>query len=261
MSRFHFYRPADEALTIWRYMDFPRFFSLISKNALYFHPAVLLREQEPFEFRYPQKHLTAVRVNLKRQLLDLGETEEQAEHLIRKITSQEGGLLDWAVNCWTARPLESYALWKTFVPNDDGVAIRSTIGRVKDSLDPTRLIFGGLVDYIDYLTEDFAPNEHSIGFEQIFHKARFYEHEQEFRIVANPEFEVGPCLVPDVFACPTTSTSLLVKADLTTLIEEVRISPYASAWFHNLVREFVADRFGKTLLVTESAIRSAHFLD
>lgn len=261
MSGFHFYRPIDESMIIWRYMDFPRFFSLLSKSALYFHPAVLLRQIEPFEFRMPLQPLTAARATLRQQLLELLETEEQAERLTCRMTSQDAGIYNWAVNCWTANPTESYALWKTFVPNSEGVAIRSTVGRLKASLDPASLLYGGLVDYIDHLTDGFTPNEHSFGLEPIFHKARFYQHEQEFRVVTVPNFEIGQHLVPEAFSNPRTLESLLVKANITALIDEVIVSPYASAWFHSLVRDFVGERFDGKISVTESTMLSARALD
>jgi len=261
MSGFHFYRPVDESMIIWRYMDFPRFVSLLSKSALYFHPAVLLRQLEPFEFRMPLQPLTAARATLRLQLLDLGITEEHADRITCRITSQDAGIYNWAVNCWTANPVESYALWKTFVPSSEGVAIRSTVGRLKASLDPTRLLYGGLVDYINHLTDGFAPNEHSFGLEPIFHKARFHQHEQEFRVVTLPEFEIGQHLVPEAFSNPRTRDSLLVKANITALIEEVIVSPYAPAWFHSLVRDFVDERFKGEISVTESAMLSAQALD
>ncbi len=63
------------------------------------------------------------------------------------------------ISCWHHAEIENIAMWERYLPNrTPGVAIRSTVGRLKAALQPFRLkqeygeesIFVGAVRYIDY---------------------------------------------------------------------------------------------------------------
>jgi len=48
-----FYNEVADDQVIWRYMDFPKFFSLIENRSLFFCPAYYLKKKEPFEYEVP----------------------------------------------------------------------------------------------------------------------------------------------------------------------------------------------------------------
>ncbi len=55
----------------------------------------------------------------------------------------------WRVNCWHRNKLESIAMWKLYTHGNDGVAIQSTVRRLKDSIEasPRRNFVIGSVNY------------------------------------------------------------------------------------------------------------------
>jgi hypothetical protein len=55
------------------------------------------------------------------------------------------------LNCWYMGAGESYAMWKIYDAVGKGLAIRTTAGRLKESLACSRMprIFGAKVQYVD----------------------------------------------------------------------------------------------------------------
>ena len=75
-------------------------------------------------------------------------------------------------------------MWKIYVGDQNGVAIKSTIGRLKRSIDPERrVLIADLVSYIDHENGDYQPHPTAHGFERFFSKSHFYSYEKEFRII------------------------------------------------------------------------------
>ena len=56
------------------------------------------------------------------------------------------------INCWVISNVELYLMWNTYSSLDKGLAIKTTIGNLIDSLDPCddREVFISDVNYIDY---------------------------------------------------------------------------------------------------------------
>jgi hypothetical protein len=54
------------------------------------------------------------------------------------------------LNCWHASEHESAAMWGLYQGDGRGVAVKSTFNRLINSLQSERLIYAGMVRYIDY---------------------------------------------------------------------------------------------------------------
>jgi hypothetical protein len=83
------------------------------------------------------------------------------------------------LNCWYMGAGESYAMWKIYDAAGKGVAIRATVGRLKESLVGSRKppIAGAKVQYVDYSTT-FIPEGNS--FFPYVHKRSSFSHESEY---------------------------------------------------------------------------------
>ncbi|KRB73486.1 hypothetical protein [Noviherbaspirillum sp. Root189] len=262
MGRVHTVNRVDPGEVIWRYTDFAKFYSLLQKSALYFCPALLLRKSEPFELQVPVAHRDEWRGNTVNQLRGVGYTEEAIAEIIVEASKYTDHSPQWALNCWHRNQIESFAMWKVFVGQPEGVAIKTTFDRVRLAFneDGGQPVTAGNVHYIDYLRGRYSEQVIAQGYEPIFHKAHFYSYEREFRLGINPHFESLPTEDPDWYERPRTKESLSQKVDLETLIEEVRVSPYAAPWFFEMVEQLVRNTIGPKVIVTKSTVFNTEFL-
>lgn len=140
------------------------------------------------------------------------------------------------------------------MPSNQGVAIRSTYGRLIASFqrkEPDNLHVG-LVQYIDYSTESFPPlptPETEYFLTPFIHKRRSYKHEEELRALwwdgealnSSGPHESGDPMPPEWMA-GVHPGGVDLGVDLEVLVEEVRVSPAAPAWFRGVV-EAVGRRY------------------
>lgn len=223
---------------IWKYLDLWKFISILENKALYFARCDLLGD--PFEGSISEKAwLDFYNFSLyaRRDLLENTSVVEKKEIISRTMDSIKQitnftinyGPKMYCVNCWHANDNESYAFWNIYTNKNDGIAIQSTIGKIKYSTrDNPETMFIGDVNYIDYSTQStgFA------GLEQFFTKCIEYKYENEVRLLIcnktsknNPDKIVHP--YDKDFDPPA---GLYLSLDLDSLIESIYISPYFEDW-------------------------------
>jgi hypothetical protein len=106
----------DDNATIWRYMDLPKFLSLIEEKALYFAAPAQLEDK--WEAR--------VHGADNKALVDAFGVEQAS-------TLKAGSdrvFSASAINCWYHGEGESIAMWALYTQPTYGVAIRSSVGRL-----------------------------------------------------------------------------------------------------------------------------------
>ena len=237
----------SEALDIWRYMDFTKFVSLLEMQSIFFVRIAHL--EDPFEGSFPVSQTPLNRI--------LGMLPQSAFPEGTTVTvSPSPGLEDhwkvmrnWAmVSCWHAVAHESAVMWKLYAPTGVGVAIRSTVGRLRQALGtplpPPNGFFGvdryhiGMIDYIDFSSANI-PVENAAA--QFFRKRRSFEHERELRALLMQ----WPVKADGWFdhAQRPNDHGNSIFVDLKELIGEIRVAPQAPAWYCELVSKVVA-RYG-----------------
>lgn len=125
---------------IWRYMGFSKLVALLNSSALYF--TVATKFDDKWEGTLPLKN----KENIDARVVSFFEQNRSTN----------------AVNCWHQREAESATMWKSYTQGNEGIAIKSTVGRLtKCFLEkegaitfkcPVHL---GKVKYIDYNHETF----------------------------------------------------------------------------------------------------------
>lgn len=128
----HYHTPVDETI-IWRYMDFTKFVDLLLNGKLFFNRSDNF--EDPFEGIF--------------RLKDYESTKEfwTDEELTKKF---------YFLNCWHMNNNQSDAMWKIFLDTKNGIAIKSSIGNLKRSLeDSSDEIFIGEVYYREYENKTF----------------------------------------------------------------------------------------------------------
>jgi len=201
-------------------MDFTKFVSMLSKEALYFCRADLLGD--PFEGSVPKMNVQARKEFAKENNLSDEEFETIAKFL--KWSRQ------WTfVNCWHMNEVESAAMWKLYSKSDEAIAIRSTFGRLDDCVGGKFRI--GIVKYVDY-DKEIIPDDNLLY--PYLHKRLSFLHENELRALMQDIPTKGNNV--DYSAQPNEEGHW-ENVNLGHLITEVFIAPTAPTWFKSLVQD------------------------
>lgn len=234
----------DAAATLWRYMSFAKFCSLLEREALFF--SLVGKMADRYEgFVYPPEP----RPDGDR----LRNAELTARSLLEEIARSA------LVSCWTESEHESSLMWESYAGRE-GVAVRTSFedlqGAIR-SLGELPVTFGQ-VEYVDYRERE-VPR---LGWGPLFHKRMEYRGEGEVRaVLPGPPLKdrdvqsdlQGPAirLDPDV----AEHGGRYVPVNLEVLVKEVRVPPHSAPWFADAVTS-VIDRSSIRVPVTPSSIES-----
>jgi hypothetical protein len=123
-------------------MDFTKFVSLLEQSELFFARADKLGDI--FEGAYPKE-------NVQQRAIKYQEMFEQLPRSVRrdlnlgnrdKVSSQFFKKLRYHIfiNSWHESQHESAAMWRLYLKSNEGIAIQSTFGRLKDCFKQSTLI-------------------------------------------------------------------------------------------------------------------------
>ena len=233
------FKPPNDDASLWRYMDFTKFVSLLETQSLYFARADRLGD--PFEGSYSK-----VNKSLSPILYE-GEILEDPVLWGNLLSILKGMRQFTLINCWHESGHESAAMWRLYSREHDGVAVRTNFKSLSQSFTCSDVINIGKIDYVDYDTT-FIPEGNSLY--PYLHKRQSFEHEREVRAITLkiPESGVSVDMPQE-----TGVTGAYCAVDLSVLIEEVIVAPYADSWFLELVQA-VAARYGLTAPVSRSRL-------
>lgn len=235
--------------SVWRYMDLDKFTRLIKDRSLYFCNAKRLSDQ--YEVTIPDSTVQVWRKQLTGQ--GYSPEEVELEISIRLNGWQYGSMKHQTlINCWSVSPHESYALWKIYLGNKpEGVAIRSTVGRLKTALrtgkDPhPETLYMGQVRYRNHLKSDELSR-----FSIVTTKKTFYKFEEELRLfILNYPFSEGGTIPAYDF-----TSGRNVNIDLEQLIQRVYISPFDADTVRNKVKNLLISARLNPDIIRDSEIR------
>jgi hypothetical protein len=236
-------RTPPDATKLWRYLDLSHFLWFLAQQSLYF--ANLTEFDDRWEGAIPagttEGLKRAYRFAVRRYGTVLGadtSKEEIGPEMLQKfktaLISQQG---IYGVNCWHQNEVESVAMWKPYTQGKDGVAIQTTVGRLKDCLShEPRTIFIAKVNYLDHET---PPEEGLISHDTLIPivvKRRSFEHESEVRLIMDRQRDIHPLTSynsgavaanEDEFGPPRGET---VPVSLSDLVERIVASPDFPSW-------------------------------
>ena len=234
----------EDAATLWRYMSFAKFCSLLERKELFF--ALVGDMEDRFEgFICPPT------------LCGQGDRIELAERNARKwlhLIARSS-----LVSCWTESEHESSLMWKAYA-GSEGVAIRTSFQRLRESINlvAEQTVTFGRVEYADYSRQEVSR----FGFAPLFHKRMEYRGEDEMRaVLPGPRYDKrfeGPLLEitnipldPDV----AKQRGRYVPVNLEILVAAIVLPPDVKPWFAEVV-ESVTNSSPVKALVTRSSIDS-----
>lgn len=249
--------PVSDTTEIWRYRNLKRYISILDGEHLWF--SRLDKFEDPFEGSIPRKN-KEYRTESYRQEIDRGRS-----------TAREAYAYMSYVNCWYNEEHESDAMWQLCSNNGDGIAIKSTHGKLKQALRPTpsthnpkkdtveKAVFGN-VNYIDY-NEEQTPTNSILA--PIFHKRNAFEFEKEYR--ATVQFQPDELIYGSDKSkegwfdfSELNPAGIPVPVDASKLIQEAVVSPTASDNFVETVKS-VTKKYGYDFDVVQSDLHEDPF--
>ena len=216
----------DATATLWRYISFAKFCSLLERRELFFSLVGDMEDRyEGFIYPPPPR--------------DQGDRLHQAEYrgrdMLHKITRSA------LISCWTKSGHESALMWEAYA-GAEGIAVRTTFRDLQESIrsvaEPP--VTFGQVKYVDYLQQEVSR----FGWAPLFHKRIEYRGEEEVRaLLPGPPWEntiIDP-KGPDIRLDPDVAEQRgrYVPVDLDILVKEVVVSPRAEPWFAQVVKSVV----------------------
>ena len=209
----------EATATLWRYMSFAKFCSLLERRALFF--SLVGNMADRYEgFIYPP---------LTRKS---GGRLQQAEYLARDILHKN--VRAALISCWTESDHESSLMWEAYA-GTEGVAVRTTYQALQESMSSVAelpIIFGQ-VKYVDYRQQEVSR----FAWAPLFHKRIEYRGEGEVRaVLPGPPLKGRDIrLDPDV----ADQGGRYIPVSLDTLVKDVVVPPHAKPWFAEIVKSVV----------------------
>ena len=235
-ENYHFHTPNHETI-IWRYIDFTKFVDLLLNEQLFFNRSDNF--EDPYEGIFRLKDYE----NTKQFWSD--------EELTKKF---------YFLNCWHINNHQSDAMWKIFLDTKNGIAIKSSVKSLIESLKVSEDdVYIGEVYYRNYdevtFDELMFEKQNKIGgrggsLNQFSYKRISFEHEKELRLF-HIDMPIPHAIKSGIPREPLTHKN--IKIDIKSMISEIVIAPFAEIWFKDLVEKIIF-KSGFNLKVTKSEL-------
>ena len=151
--------PPDH-VKLWRYVDLSHFlWFFINRRSLYF--ANVAEFDDRWEGALPAGTVEGLKRYFHSAIVDYGKAmgidtsnekldSDAIQGFLRAMKSSQGL---YGINCWHENDVESVAMWKLYTKGKDGVAVQTTVGRLKQCLaHEPRSIYIASVKYLDHGT-------------------------------------------------------------------------------------------------------------
>lgn len=216
--------PENENIKIWRFIDFSKFVSMLINNSLYFSGLKNMKDQ--FEGRYSNATLEKMKKDYQRK----GISEEILKRNFKELPEMFSRLS--FLNCWHMSEHEPSSMWKNYIDANQGIAIQSTYGKLRDSF--TKSTDGINISQIKYIDFDTYEMKWGNMMETLTHKRIILSGERELRaILIKAPVQVGK------FDLDNMPNGHHVSVDLDILIESITMTPMASSWMLELVNSIL----------------------
>ena len=242
-------------------MDLSKLLSLLEKKALFFPRVDVLARLDPFEGYYSSATLTAIRgmnyesipeQERKEHFPDKETFDRYRQSLYRVLEFARSNRAATFVNSWYAADYESAAMWSQYLKSDEGIAVKSTFGRLVEALAgyDDYEVHIGYVDYLDYAS-NVIPMTNLL--KPFLTKRRSFQHERELRALIWTLQHGKNSIENNKYK---DQLGLYVPVDLSTLIEAVYLAPSTQQWQFEAISGLL-ERYGFDNAVNRSELSSA----
>lgn len=138
------------------------------------------------------------------------------------------------VNCWHMSDYEPAGLWAAYASESEGVAIKTTMQRLTNSLRQSEAyIYAGCVAYANY-DKEIMPEGN--GFYSIYTKRREFESEREMRL-STLNHPVSRSEGTEKNQNENNPDIVFQRCNLKDLIAEVRVAPFSEEWIVTAIQK------------------------
>lgn len=237
-------QPEDHEM-VWRYMDFDKFESLLQRKALFF--CRVDSYSDPFEGSIPKREADFRYSNLRMVTESYGSSfdKKQAEKTISNTSFFHKKFKKYTIaNCWHINSNESDAMWRLYLKSNEGIAIKTTVKSLIESLTRTNeQIAISKVRYIDYENACWHhpieyPCRNYSFYAPIIHKRIEFAHESELRLfmVLDKYWNIE-----NFWNSQESDLGKFIDVDIEILIDEVILPPTSD----DIIEEKVKKIMGK----------------
>ncbi|CNB50048.1 Protein of uncharacterised function (DUF2971) [Yersinia intermedia] len=245
-------------IILWRYMSLEKFINLVDSKAIFLSPILYFRNSDPLEGHLPKKfHIDmenafrSMRISSKQDYGDMHNemkdwlNEWEATSDLRLELMKEKSRDRQSICCWYESPFESEAMWKLYGDNGKSIAIKTTVGTLKKSIesqDNDKLVFLNRVKYLNFDDLNLEENEileNDKAIASILLKRKEYEHEKEVRLYHKPDehdlFNPQHTMFTDYWESYTIKPHF-VNVNINEMIHDIVISPFVSEPYESSVK-------------------------
>jgi hypothetical protein len=218
---------------LWRYLDAARFWDFLEHNTLFFCRG------DQFEDKYEGAFTTSLKSAIEAAYVSakIDYTYAEFKQSLRQRVF---------VNCWHRNRDDSMAMWRLYGRSPCAVAITTSVGRLKASLEAANLPFDLAIEKVEYVKHWRDPKLDIAPYSRVFaYKTKAYEYEKEVRVIVDRSL-AG-------FEQPLPETGLSVAVSPSLLLRSVVISPESPRWFRTLVLD-AANRYDLKAEVRDSKL-------
>lgn len=244
---------------LWRYITIEQFLSLLATKSLWFTRVDQFPDKN--EGLFPARYYD---VNFIEQQYRSGPRKRwpkghgprwQADQVVSRHKIETKHRIQYAVNCWHRSKTESEALWKLYAAAGKGVAIKTTLSRLKKAFcDPKYPVE---VEKIKYINRDTYSDDIERPLGPIVLKPKSYSYEKEVRAIVDllhnvptpviQKFQVDIECPSDDIPIPKDSRlwhiakikGVSIKVDINTLLIEVVIGPLCEPWIEETIAKLL----------------------
>lgn len=209
--------PEDTNKAVFRYMDFNKFKYFIDKK-LYLRRIDLLEDK--FECTYSRSQIP----EMNKWLDNIGYKKQIEVEKKNRIEFRQKVY----VSCWCLYDTDLDLMWKAYVPNKDGVAIKSKVSKLIEICDNPNNNWPD-ISIIKYYDQAKGKLLNYPGLDPVIHKDLHYRLDKEIRIIYHPNIKL---LSPEY---------LCLDIEPMDLIDEVIVKPKSSIEFIKKIRKIMDD--------------------
>lgn len=221
---------SDEAV-LWRYMDLPKFLSLLSESSLWLARSDTFKDKREGIFHQAMKsEIDDIYKSLNHSDIDSNNEIRNSEDFQTLLSTNT------YLSCWHQKAEESMVMWEIYGQSENSVAIKTTASKLKESIDIKSLMKDALevaLDEVSYQNHETVKSEQNYR-QPFFIKRPHFDFENEVRLYL---------LVKDKKPRSQAPFGYQVKVGLSRLIEGIYTHPDAENWFYKSVQDLVR-KFG-----------------
>lgn len=197
-------------------MNFEKFLHLLVKKNLYF--------ARPDQFEDRNEGMPGRKAMITRAVTSFSE-----EQVLNSLREDRETLKGFGVSCWYCSPHESLALWNLYANGKLGIAIKTTVGKLRDSLSSVEEEC--YMGKVDYSPKTYDNEFKQVTLDRLFTKDPVYRSESELRVVLKLDKN------------KPVELRQIVQVDLHTLVDQIVVSPYSSINTEEVIRD-LAEKYG-----------------